>query len=89
MVALDALIGHARLLDIDGVQRPYLDFLCWASLATGADLPSLSAPVGLSQAGLPTGVQIIAPFGEDRPAIAVGAMLEKSGGYRVPPIAAA
>jgi amidase len=79
---------HARRLDIDGVERPYLDFLCWASLATGADLPSLSAPVGLSQAGLPIGVQIIAPLGEDRTAIAVGAMLERSGGgYRVPPVA--
>lgn len=81
---------HARRLNIDGVERPYLDFLCWASLATGADLPALSAPVGLSKAGLPTGVQIIAPFGEDRTAIAVGAMLEKlGGGYRVPPVAAA
>lgn len=79
---------HARRLDIDGVEHPYLDFLCWASLATGADLPALSAPVGLSKTGLPTGVQIIAPFGEDRTAIAVGAMLERlGGGYRVPPVA--
>jgi hypothetical protein len=35
---------------------------------------------------LPLGVQIIAPAGEDRMAIAVGAMLERSGaGYRAPP----
>lgn len=79
---------HARRLDIDGTERPYLDFLCWASLATGADLPALSAPVGLSQAGMPLGVQIIAPMGEDRSAIAVGAMLEKlGGGYREPAVA--
>lgn len=81
---------HARRLDIDGVERPYLDFLCWASLATGADLPALSVPVGPSQAGMPLGVQVVAPMGEDRSAIAVGAILEKlGGGYRVPPIAAA
>lgn len=79
---------HARRLDIDGVKRPYLDFLLWASLATGADLPALSAPIGLSQAGMPLGVQIIAPMGEDRTAIAVGAMLERAdGGYRVPALA--
>jgi amidase len=81
---------HARRLDIDGAERPYLDFLLWASLATGADLPALSAPIGLSPDGLPLGVQIIAPFGEDRTAIAVGAMLERlGGGYRLPPLAAA
>ncbi len=79
---------HARRLNVNGGQRPYLDFLLWASLATGADLPALAAPVGLSQAGLPLGVQIIAGAGEDRMAIAVGAMLEQAGcGYRVPPMA--
>ncbi len=79
---------HARRLDIDGNERPYLDFLLWASLATGADLPALSAPVGLSQAAMPLGVQIIAPMGEDRTAVAVGAMLERAdGGYRVPAVA--
>lgn len=80
---------HARRLNVNGTERPYLDFLLWASLATGADLPALSAPVGLSCNSLPLGVQIIAPFGEDRLAIAVGAMLERAGGgYRTPPIAA-
>ena len=77
---------HARRLDIDGVERPYLDFLCWASLATGADLPSLSAPVGLSQAGLPTGVQIIAPFLRDYVALECARTVEKvCGGFRQPP----
>lgn len=77
---------HARRLAVNGGQRPYLDFLLWASLATGSDLPALSAPVGLSRAGLPLGVQIIAPAGEDRTAVAVAAMLERAGaGYRAPP----
>ncbi|HEY8564035.1 MAG TPA: amidase [Beijerinckiaceae bacterium] len=76
---------HARVLDIDGSPRPYLDFLCWASLATGADLPAVSAPVMRTSEGLPTGVQIIAAEGEDRTAIAVAAMLEAMGGRFVPP----
>jgi amidase len=79
---------HARRLSVNGGQRPYLDFLLWASLATGADLPALSAPVRLSQAGLPLGAQIVAAAGEDRTAIAVGAMLDEAGcGYRAPPMA--
>ena len=79
---------HARKLMVNGAPRPYLDFLLWASLATGADLPALSAPVRLSQADLPLGVQIIAPFGGDRTAIAVGAILEELGGRFTPPPAA-
>lgn len=78
---------HARRLLVNGEPRPYLDFLHWAALATGSDLPALSAPVMLSREGLPLGVQIIAPFGEDRTAIAVGAMLERAGsGFAVPPL---
>jgi amidase len=76
---------HARRLLVNGEERPYLDFLLWASLATGADLPALSAPVMRSREGLPLGVQIIAPFGEDRTAIAVGAMLEELGACFTPP----
>ena len=76
---------HARRLIVNGEPRPYLDFLLWAALATGADLPALSAPVMRSREGLPLGVQIIAPFGEDRTAIAVGAMLEELGGRFTPP----
>lgn len=76
---------HARRLIVNGEERPYLDFLLWAAPATGADLPALCAPVTQSRDGLPLGVQIIAPFGEDRTAIAVGAMLEEAGGRFIPP----
>jgi amidase len=76
---------HARRLIVNGEPRPYLDFLLWAALATGADLPALCAPVMQSREGLPLGVQIIAPFGEDRTAIAVGAMLEEAGSRFTPP----
>ncbi|SEG61404.1 amidase family protein [Bosea lathyri] len=79
---------HARRLMVNGEPRPYLDFLLWASLATGADLPALSAPVRRSMSGLPLGVQIVAPMAEDRTAIAVGAMLEQAGcGFTAPALA--
>jgi amidase len=79
---------HARALDVDGQARPYLDFLVWAALATGGDLPALSAPVGLSQHGLPVGAQIIGPHGGDLGLIAVGRMLDAlTGGWRCPPMA--
>ncbi len=41
----------ARTLDVDGEARPYLDFLVWAALASGGDLPALSVPVGCRRPG--------------------------------------
>lgn len=79
---------HARTLSVDGEPRPYLDFLVWAALASGADLPAVSAPVTMSERGTPLGVQIIAAHAEDRTAIAVARMLEAiTGGWRAPPMA--
>ena len=77
-----------RALDIDGVSLPWLDFLVWSSLATGADLPAASAPVMLTAQGWPSGVQIIAAQGEDRTAIAVAGMVgQLTGGIGAPPMA--
>jgi amidase len=78
---------HKRSLSVDGQTRPYLDFLVWASLATGADLPALSMPVDVTRDGLPRGVQIIGPNGADRSVLQVGRMLEALGcGYRPAPM---
>jgi amidase len=78
----------ARTLDVNGAPRPFLDFLHWASLAAGCDLPAASAPCGFTPEGLPRGVQIIAPFMEDRTAIAVSGMVQEAfGGFHAPPIA--
>ncbi len=77
----------ARTLDVDGAARPYLDFLHWAGLAAGADLPAAVAPAGFTPEGMPRGVQIIAPAMEDRTAIAVAAMAQDlGGGFRPPPM---
>jgi amidase len=78
---------HARRIMVDGGARPYLDFLHWACLATGGDLPAAVAPMGLSRHGKPVGVQIIGPAGHDRGVIAVARMLEAvTGGFRAPPL---
>ncbi|MGL4243237.1 MAG: amidase family protein [Beijerinckiaceae bacterium] len=77
----------ARTLDVDGEARPYLDFLHWASLAAGCDLPAATGPAGFTPEGMPRGVQIIAPMLEDRTAIAVAGMLQElQGGFRPPPM---
>jgi amidase len=78
---------HARTIDVDGAARAYMDFLVWAAPATVADLPAAVAPVTRTARGLPAGVQIIAPKGEDRTAIAVAGMLEALGcRFQAPPI---
>jgi amidase len=77
---------HGRVLQVNGENIPYLDFLVWASLATGSDLPAAVAPVGLSASGLPRGVQIIGASGDDLTVTAVAGLLENlGGGYKRPP----
>ena len=66
---------HQRALDVDGVARPYLDFLHWSALASGPGLPASAAPVGFGPDGMPRGVQIIAAMDEDLTAIAAAAMI--------------
>ena len=64
---------------------PYHDLLKWAGLASLALLPAAVAPVAMTPAGLPTGVQIICARGEDRMAVALAGMVEKAaGGFRAP-----
>ena len=72
---------HQRTLQVDGIARPYLDFLHWSALASGPGLPASVAPVGLGSDGLPRGVQIIAAMGEDMTAIAAAAMIAPSGAF--------
>ena len=77
---------NARHLTVNGVERNYLDALLWAGPAVLAYLPTSAAPVGLTKAGLPVGIQIIGPHLADRTTIAVAGMIESLvGGFRPPP----
>ncbi|CAB4804440.1 MAG: amidase [Actinobacteria bacterium] len=60
-----------RTVLVDGVERPYLELLWWTVLIGGVYLPATVIPVGTSADGLPIGVQIVAPYMEDRTALAV------------------
>ena len=77
---------QARVLEVNGEQRPYMDVLSWAGLTLNAYLPVTVVPVGLSRDGLPIGVQIVAPYLGDKTSLAVGRLLEEHHrGFVAPP----
>jgi amidase len=74
-----------RTITVNGASRPYTDQSTWTGLAGAVYLPAAVAPVGLTDDGLPVGVQIIAPYLEDRTAIDLARQLERiCGGFRPP-----
>ena len=76
----------ARTIMVNGQERPYDELLFWPSLALATYLPATSAPVGLTQGGLPVGVQIIGPPYGDRTCIAFAQLLEREyRGFEAPP----
>jgi amidase len=76
----------ARLLNVDGKNYPWMDTLrAWGGVATVPGLPATAAPIGLSQEGLPIGVQIIGPEFEDRTSIRFASLLAREFGGFIPP----
>jgi amidase len=76
----------ARTLEVDGKEIQYMDQVFWAGLITVAYLPSTVAPVGRTPEGLPVGMQIVAPYLEDRTAIHFARLIEDLvGGFEAPP----
>jgi amidase len=64
--------------EIDG--RPmatYLDWMRSAYLITVTGCPAISVPAGQTADGLPIGVQIVAPFGQDARLLAVASAFER------------
>jgi len=75
-----------RRIDVDGKQFSFFDQLVWPEIATTPGLPATAAPIGLSNTGLPVGVQIVGPYLEDRTPIAFAALMEREfGGFLPPP----
>ena len=75
-----------RKLVINGKSTPYAVQGAWSSLAGLGNLPATAAPVGMTSAGLPIGIQIIGPYLEDRTTIQFARLLEREfGGFRPPP----
>ena len=77
---------HARVIRVNGAERPYFDLLPWIAPATLCYLPASAAPVGRTRAGLPVGMQIVGPYLEDRTPIEFARRLgELRGGFAPPP----
>ena len=77
---------NGRRISIDGTEIPYGDQTMWNGIATLAGLPATTMPIGLSDEGLPIGMQIIGPYLEDRTTIAFAELLEREfGGFVAPP----
>lgn len=56
----------ARSVEVNGETRNYWDMTTWMAPAGACYLPATVVPVGLTEGGLPVGVQIVGPYLEDR-----------------------
>jgi amidase len=77
---------HTRTITVNGRRRPYTDQSTWPGLAGASYLPAAVVPAGLAADGLPVGIQVIAPYLEDRTAVDVARHLERVlGRWQLPP----
>jgi amidase len=75
----------ARRVIINGQPHPHAE-ITWAGLAALSYLPATAAPIGLTARGLPVGLQIIGPEGEDPTTIEFARLLAAEiGGFTPPP----
>ena len=71
--------AEAYPTEIDGVAtRSYFHWLALAYAVTLAGHPALSLPLGVDEAGLPFGLQIVGPRGGDALVLGVAAALERA-----------
>lgn len=77
---------QARKIMVNGKPKRYYGNLAWTLMAVVSGLPSTVAPIGLSKAGFPMGVQIIGDRFKDRTTIGFAEGLSQTiGGFRPPP----
>jgi amidase len=76
--------AHATLADHD--DRHYSDLIWWSALIGSAYLPVTVPPIGRTSDGLPIGIQVVAPYLNDRTSLAFArCMADVLGGYEPPP----
>ncbi len=78
--------GFERTIDVNGKEYSYANLMGWAGLTTAVYLPSTIAPIGITSQGLPIGIQIVAPYLEDKTSIKFASLLKDLvGGFTPPP----
>ncbi|MEL6184995.1 MAG: amidase family protein, partial [Myxococcota bacterium] len=74
-----------RRIETPSGPRPYMDHLSWVGLATTLGLPATSVPIGRTKDGLPVGIQVIGPRGQDRRCLSFARQLQELlGGFEPP-----
>lgn len=76
---------HERTLMVNGARVLVTDHLFWAGYTGACLLPSTAAPCGFTPAGLPVGVQIVAPQYGDLTSLTFARLLEREFQAFVPP----
>ncbi|HTS69873.1 MAG TPA: amidase [Terriglobia bacterium] len=92
-VAFTAVFPHdhseppdRRIIPTPSGPRRYNDMLNWIATATLTGCPAIVAPVGRTDMGLPVGMQIVGPYGEDATPITFADLMARElGGFAAPP----
>ena len=75
-----------RTVEVDGTTRGHIELISWLGFIGVLGLPSVVVPIGRTRAGLPVGMQIVAPWYHDHRATrAAELMTDVLGGYVSPP----
>ena len=76
----------SRTVMVNGEPRSHLEISYWLMIINLTNQPAAMVPIGRTAGGLPVGMQIVAPYLQDRRAIRVGELAaDVVGGYQVPP----
>ena len=76
---------YERTMTIENKVYPFMNQIFWTGFTGVAYLPSVAAPIGFTDDGLPVGVQIVGRQFDDRTCIRFARLLERSYQAFVPP----
>ena len=76
---------HDRLIEVNGKRVPVTDQLFWAGYFGVSYLPGTVAPIGLTPAGLPVGVQIVGREFDDLTCLHMAGLIEEGYYAFTPP----